>query len=76
MANITVFDGKGDVMSWEAKVRAKLISKGYKSQLVDINRPPALIGNAPGPDLRAGWDKNANKAVGVIFMYLDPYIAA
>jgi len=33
MSIISSFDESGDVMSWSAQVRAKLIAKGYKNYL-------------------------------------------
>ncbi len=68
MGSIEVFNGSTDVISWTAKVQAKLISKGYKLHLVDANRP---AGEAAG----MAWDAQADKATGVILTYLDPYVA-
>ncbi len=68
MSSIEIFTSSTDVISWTAKVKTKLISKGYKQHLVDANRP---AGEAPG----MAWDAQADKATGVILMYLDPYVA-
>jgi len=68
MGSIEVFNGSSDVMGWLSKVRAKLISKGYKQHLLDANRP--ADGAAAG-----AWGAQADKAVGVILTYLDLYIA-
>ncbi len=70
MSSIINFDGKGDVASWETKIRSKLIAKSYKNQMLDRNKPVALGANALGPDLRAQWDMNANKTVDIIFMHV------
>ena len=79
MSGLSVFDGKGDVVAWEARIKAKLVSKGYKSQLLDALKPPAppqpQQGQAPVPDLRPAWEANADKAVGIILLYLEPDIA-
>ena len=71
MSGLTTFDGKGDVHHWAINIKAKLISKGYKSQLLDANRPP---NNPAGP--RAAWDKEADKALGIILTYLHPDLSA
>ena len=34
MGSVNVFDGKEDVLRWLLKIKAKLISKGYKSVLM------------------------------------------
>ena len=39
MGSVNVFDGKEDVLGWLLKMKAKLISKGYKSVLTNITRP-------------------------------------
>ena len=49
MSDIPVFDGIGDVNSWTSKVKSQLISKGYKTQLQDVNSP------AEGA-AKANWD--------------------
>jgi hypothetical protein len=64
MATIPTFDGNGDVVSWIAKIRAKLVAKGYKTQLLDENRPE-------DDPAQAAWDTQADKATGVILTYLD-----
>lgn len=69
MSSIGEFKGGGDVVAWVAKIRAKLTSKGYRSHLLDANRPAA-------DPARANWDAQADKALGVIQMHLDPNIAA
>ena len=68
MSSILPFDGRGDVTAWMAKVKAKLISKGYKSHLRNENKPAA------GAD-RVAWEANADKAVGIILTYLELYLA-
>ena len=79
MSGLTVFDGKGDVIVWEARVKAKLVSKGYKSQLLDALKPPAPAqaqqGQPAPPDLRSAWEANVDKALGIILLYLEPDIA-
>ncbi len=74
MSSIVNFDGKGDVASWETKIKSKLIAKRYKNQIIDRNRPVAQGANAPGPDLRVQWNANADKTVGIIFMHVKPDI--
>ena len=37
----SIFTGVEDVVSWIVKVKAKLLSKGYKSQLLNTTRPGA-----------------------------------
>ena len=39
MDSVNVFDRKEDVLGWLSKMKAKLISKGYKSVLTDVTRP-------------------------------------
>ena len=39
MGSVNVFDRKEDVLGWLLKMKAKLISKGYKSVLTDVTRP-------------------------------------
>ena len=39
MGFVNVFDGKEDVLGWLLKMKAKLISKEYKSVLTDVSRP-------------------------------------
>lgn len=68
MTSPSIFDGKSDVLEWLLKIKAKLISKGYKSQLLDINRPAQA-------EARTQWDALADKAVGTILMYLSPGVA-
>ena len=68
MSAISTFDGSGDIVNWGAKIVARLISKGYKSQLADANRPA-------GDPARANWDAQADKATGVILTFLEPEIA-
>ena len=69
MGSIPVFDGTSDVVNWASMVRAKLVAKGYKSQLLDNNRPGV------NDQTRAAWDAQADKATGVILTYLEPEIA-
>ena len=68
MSSINVFNGKEDVLGWLIKMKAKLISKGYKSVLNDAVKPQ-------GADAKAAWEALADKAVGTILMYLSPEIA-
>ena len=44
-------------------MRAKLTAKGYKLQLADVNRPT-------GNNNPAEWDKQADKALSIIQLYL------
>ncbi len=69
MSGLTSFDGKGDVHHWASNIKAKLISKGYKSQLLDANKPA----NDPA---RSAWEKDADKALGIILTYLHPDLSA
>ena len=39
MGSVNVFDRKEDVLGWLLKIKAKLISKEYKSVLTDVIRP-------------------------------------
>ena len=71
MSYLVNYDGKGDILHWAANMRAKLISKGYKGQLLDVNRPGD---NPAGP--RAAWDRDADKALGIILTYLHPDISS
>ena len=34
MSSIVEFNGSGDVIAWAAKVKAKLVAKGYKGYLI------------------------------------------
>jgi len=68
MSVISSFDGSGDVMSWSAQVRAKLIAKRYKNYLQDANKPVLDVA-------RIAWKAQADKATGVILTYLNPDIA-
>jgi len=70
MGSVNVFDGKEDVLGWLLKMKAKLISKGYKLVLIDANRP-----GVAAVDARAAWDALADKAVGTILLYLSSDIA-
>jgi hypothetical protein len=67
MTSIIEFDGTGDVITWASKVRAKLIAKGYKSYLFDINKPKEL-------KEQLIWDVNVDKATGIVLTYLHPDI--
>ena len=67
MASVLVFEEKGDVVSWIAKMKAKLVSKGYKSHLLNSNRPQ------DGAE-RVNWDLNAEKALSAIQLHLHPDI--
>ncbi len=68
MSNLTTFEGKGDVQQWASNMRAKLISKGYKSQLLDANRPQGQ--DAAVVAERKAWERDADKALGIILTYL------
>ncbi len=69
------FSGKNsEVADWKVKIKSKLIAKGYKTQLLDVNRPIALVADASGPDLKTQWYANADKAVGIIFIHMEPRI--
>ena len=70
MGSVSVFDRKEDILGWFLKIKAKLISKGYKSVLTDITRPGVVA-----VDARAAWDAFADKAVGTILLYLFSDIA-
>ena len=70
MGSVNVFDGKEDVLGWLLKMKAKLVSKGYKLVLIDANRP-----GVAAVDARAAWDALADKAVGTILLYLSSDIA-
>ena len=52
------------------KMKAKLISKEYKSVLTDVTRPGVVA-----VDARAAWDALADKALGTILLYLSSDIA-
>ena len=71
MDSVNVFDRKEDVLGWLLKIKAKLISKGYKSVLTDVTRPGVDV----AVDARAAWDALADKAVGTILLYLSSDIA-
>ena len=68
MSTIATFRGSGNVNDWLVGMKAKLISKGYKSQLTDANRPSDR-------EERKAWDVLADKALGTILMHLSPDIA-
>ena len=69
MAQIEVYDGTTDVHVWAFKVKAKLTSKGFKSQLLDVNCPgPAEAGHA-------AWVAQADKAHGGVLNYLATHVA-
>ena len=70
MGSVNVFDGKEDVLGWLLKMKAKLISKGYKSVLTDVTRPGVAT-----VDARAAWNALADKALGIILLYLSSDIA-
>ena len=69
MSYLVNYDGKGDILHWAANMRAKLISKGYKSQLLDVGR-------AGNEDAKKIWDRDADKALGIILTYLHPHISS
>src|ERR1700722_19125320 len=58
MGSVNVFDGKEDVLGWLLKMKAKLISKGYKLVLIDANRP-----GVAAVDASAAWDAFSDIAV-------------
>lgn len=68
MSNIPAFNGTQDVVGWASMVRSKLISKGYKHQLLNASRPD-VAGQA-----QIAWDALADKATGMIQTYMDPNI--
>ena len=41
MTSVLIYNGNDDVLGWIIKIKAKLISKGYKSVLTDSTRPVA-----------------------------------
>ena len=51
MGSVNVFDGKEDVLGWLFEMKAKLISKGYKSVLTDVTRPGVVA-----VDAKAAWN--------------------
>ena len=63
MSGPSVFTGAEDVVAWIVKVKAKLLSKGYKNQLANNTRPNA-------GDARLAWDALADKALGTITTYI------
>ena len=69
MGFVEKFCGLYDATNWIISVKAKLIAKGYKKQLLDVNRPAA---NQAAK--RLAWDNQVDKAVGIIQMYMDPNI--
>ena len=46
MGSVNVFDKKENVLGWLLKIKAKLISKGYKSVLIDVTKPGVVAVNA------------------------------
>ena len=70
MGSVNVYDRKEDILGWLLKIKAKLISKGYKPVLIDITRPGVVA-----VDARAVWNALADKAVGIILLYLSSDIA-
>ena len=69
MGSIKIFDGTGSISDWEYQVRTKLMAKGYRSQLTDANKP-----ENNGPELNE-WNKQADKAIGIIGQYLHKDVA-
>ena len=55
MTSVPIYNGSDDVLGWIIKIKAKLISKGYKSVLTDSTRPAAA-------DARTAWNALADKA--------------
>ncbi len=45
MSSIINFDGKGNVINWETKIKSKLIAKSYKNQILDRNKLATLGAN-------------------------------
>ncbi len=39
MTVVSIFEGKGNVITWAFKIKAKLIEKDYEEQLLDANKP-------------------------------------
>lgn len=72
MATMTIFNGVEDVVKWAAVLKAKLIAKGYRSHLQDINRPNGI--DAAGIAAAAIWDGNRDKALGMVMSAIDPDI--
>ena len=68
MTSVPIFNGNEDVLGWIIKIKAKLISKGYKSVLTDANRPQAA-------DARIAWDTLADKATSTIMLCLSSKVA-
>jgi len=69
MGSVNVFDGKEDVLGWLLKIKAKLISKGYKSVLTDVTTPGVVA-----VDTRAVWNAFADTdhlRLTCIDIYLD-----
>ena len=69
MGSVNVFDGKEDVLGWLLKMNTKLISKRYKSVLTDVSRPGIVA-----VDAKAAQNVLADKAVGIILLYLSSNI--
>ena len=69
MTTINMFDGTGDVKKWAGMLTAKLIAKGYKNHLLDINRPNGA--DAAAIAAANTWDANRDKALGIIMMHMD-----
>ena len=70
MGFVNVFDRKENILRWFLKIKAKLISKEYKSVLIDVTRLGVVA-----VDAKAAWNALANKAVGTILLYLSSDIA-
>ena len=68
MTSVPIYNGSDDVLAWIIKMKAKLISKGYKSVLTDSTRPAAA-------DARTVWDALVDKAVGTIMLCLSSKVA-
>ena len=63
MISVLIYNENNDILGWIIKIKAKLISKGYKSVLTDSTRPAAA-------DARAAWHALADKTVGTIMLRL------
>jgi len=68
MISVPIYNESDDVLGWIIKIKAKLISKGYKSVLTDSNRPMAA-------NARTAWDALADKTVGTIMLCLFSEVA-
>jgi hypothetical protein len=72
MTTTNIFNGAGDVVKWAATLTAKLIAKGYRSHILDANRPVGA--DAAGIAAIVVWDTNRDKALGMVMSAIDPDI--